>query len=188
MTAPSTSYPSKQYFSHDFVVAAGCVLFRKTKDGGLEICVLHDRNKDQWVLPKGRKDCGESIEAAAIRETFEETGYPCQLLPIRMPTRALAPGVNAPDGVSVLSGVTEPIAVVIRDMTAGGRGIKMVWWYIARATGAERVLGTQTAWEAYDAEWVRAEEAGERLTFESDRETVGRAVGIVRGDGNDEGV
>jgi 8-oxo-dGTP pyrophosphatase MutT (NUDIX family) len=63
----SSLYPSTQYFASQFVVSAGCILFRRGEEGKLEICVLHDRKKDEWLLPKGRKDCGESIEAAAVR-------------------------------------------------------------------------------------------------------------------------
>jgi 8-oxo-dGTP pyrophosphatase MutT (NUDIX family) len=65
----SSLYPSTQ-----FVVSAGCILFRRGEEGKLEICVLHDRKKDEWVLPKGRKDCGESIEAAAVgaKPLFED--------------------------------------------------------------------------------------------------------------------
>jgi hypothetical protein len=103
-----------------------------------------------------------------------------------MPTRAPRPGVNGVDAVAVVEGITEPIAVVVRDQ--GERGIKIVWWYIARcAPGTERVMGTQTAWEAFDAHWVEADEAPARLTFAKDRETVGRALEIVR-DGNEGGV
>ncbi|KAJ6577154.1 NUDIX hydrolase domain-like protein [Mycena capillaripes] len=182
----SSAYPSTQYFSSQFVVSAGCILFRRGEESGLEICVLHDRNKHEWVLPKGRKDCGESIETAAVRETFEETGYACTLLPVRMPTRAPRPGINGIDAVAVVEDVTEPIAVVVRDQ--GVRGIKMVWWYIARcAPGIERVLGTQTSWEAFDAHWVSADVAAARLTYLSDQETVSRALEIVR-DGNEGGV
>ncbi|KAF7374989.1 Nudix hydrolase domain-containing protein [Mycena sanguinolenta] len=142
----STGYPTTLFFSEDFVVSAGCVLFRRNptattsnantgERGRLEICVLHDLKTDEYVLPKGRKDVGESIAEAAVRETFEETGYPCALLPLRMPTRAPAPGVNTPDAVSVQDGISEPLAVAVRDMRSGGQGIKVVWWFVARATG-----------------------------------------------------
>ncbi|KAJ6513367.1 hypothetical protein C8R45DRAFT_1068349 [Mycena sanguinolenta] len=214
----STSYPTTLFFSEDFVVSAGCVLVRRnpnandnpstnsnpsTNDdpstntnpgpaerGRLEICVLHDRKTDEWLLPKGRKDTGESIAAAAVRETFEETGYPCALLPLRMPTRAPAPGVNTADAVSLQSGISEPLVVAIRDMRTGGRGIKIVWWFVARATGGERVLGTQTEWEAFDAVWLAAEDAcaDGRLTYESDREVVRKAVQVLQMDDNAEGV
>ncbi|KAF7374992.1 Nudix hydrolase domain-containing protein [Mycena sanguinolenta] len=152
------SAPSTLYFSEDFVVSAGCVLFRKnpnTSNGEveLEICILHDLTKDSWVLPKGRKDCGENVPAAAVRETFEETGYPCALLPLRMLTRAPIPGVNGADAAAVVAGISEPIAVIVEDRSSGGEGLKLVWWYVARAIG-ERVAGTQAAYEqGLEAVW-----------------------------------
>jgi len=176
----ASPYPSTQYFASQFVISAGCIIFRKEAEV-LEICILHDRNKDEWLLPKGRKDCGESTSQTATRESFEETGYPCELLPCRMPTRAPRPSVNAKDEVAVVDGITEPIAITVRDQ--GARGIKLVYWYIARATGAEKVLGTQTEWEAFDSHFFAADEAAEQLTFQGDRETVRQALKIVR-DGN----
>ncbi|KAJ7104251.1 NUDIX hydrolase domain-like protein [Mycena belliarum] len=182
----SSSDPYTQYFASQFVVSAGCVLFRKeAESGALQICILRDRNNDEWLLPKGRKDCGESIAEAAVRETFEETGYPCALLPCRMATRAPRPGVNAVDAVAIVEGISEPIAVVVRDR--GARGAKVVWWFIARATGEEKVGGTQTEWETFDSEFVGADEAPRRLTYQGDRDTVMEALRIVR-DGNEGGV
>ncbi|KAJ6513365.1 NUDIX hydrolase domain-like protein [Mycena sanguinolenta] len=189
VTSPSTSYPSTLYFSEDFVVSAGCVLFRKNT--GLEICLLHDLTKEAWVLPKGRKDCGESIAAAAVRETFEEIGYPCALLPLRMPTRAPVPGVNGADASTVVEDISEPIAVVVEDRGSGGEGLKLVWWYVARCTG-ERVSGTQAVYEqGLQAVWVRMDdhEAVGGLTFESHREVIRRAVELVgRAEWSDKGV
>src|ERR1700733_15655642 len=103
-----SKFPSAQISSSDFVITAGCILFRKSPTtNGLQICLLHSPERDgkrgKWLLPKGRKDMGESIEAAAIRETFEETGYPCEFLPVRMPTRAPAPGVDVMDVVRVMN-------------------------------------------------------------------------------------
>ncbi|KAJ7494636.1 NUDIX hydrolase domain-like protein [Mycena galericulata] len=179
----ASHYPSTQYFSDKFVASAGCVLFRKNESDALEICVLHERNTDEWLLPKGRKDCGEDLAAAAMRETFEETGYPCMLLPCRMPTRAPAPGMNGPDAVALVDGATEPFALTVRDQ--GDRGVKLVWWFLAHcAPGTQQVEGTQTAWEAFDAVWMPADEAPARLTFAGDQDTVKQAVRIVR-DGNE---
>lgn len=36
------------------------------------IVVVFDRESKTWFLPKGRKDIGESLEQAALRETYEE--------------------------------------------------------------------------------------------------------------------
>ncbi|KAJ7034948.1 NUDIX hydrolase domain-like protein [Mycena alexandri] len=186
-------YPSAQYFAPDFVVSAGCVLFRRREapEQGLEICILRSRTKDKpddWILPKGRKDCGEDVAAAAVRETFEETGYKCALVPLRMATRAPFPGLNAgPDVVNVVDGIREPFSVVVREL-AMGKGVKIVWWFVARATTRDRMVGTQEAWEAYDTEWVVADEAAERLTFQSDRDIVNKALELVKKDGNEEAI
>ena len=50
--------------------AAGVVLLRE----GPEVCVLHRPRQDDWSLPKGKLDPGESQVEAARRETIEETG------------------------------------------------------------------------------------------------------------------
>ncbi|WP_246128137.1 NUDIX hydrolase, partial [Amycolatopsis rhizosphaerae] len=54
--------------------AAGAVLWR-TGDGGIEIALVHRPHYDDWSLPKGKLDPGETIPAAAVRELREETGY-----------------------------------------------------------------------------------------------------------------
>ena len=37
-----------------------------------KIAVVYDSNSKSWFLPKGRKDVGESLEQAALREAHEE--------------------------------------------------------------------------------------------------------------------
>lgn len=54
--------------------AAGAVLWR-AGDGGIEIAVVHRPRYDDWSLPKGKLDPGETIPAAAVREIREETGH-----------------------------------------------------------------------------------------------------------------
>ncbi len=57
--------------------SAGTLLYR-IKDGGLQVLIVHpsgDYNRRApWSIPKGKLDAGESREAAARRETEEETG------------------------------------------------------------------------------------------------------------------
>ena len=55
--------------------AAGGVVYRERDDGVREVAVIHRPKYDDWTLPKGKLDPGESIEAAAVREVFEETGF-----------------------------------------------------------------------------------------------------------------
>ncbi|MGW6931824.1 NUDIX hydrolase [Lentzea sp. NPDC054927] len=58
--------------------AAGAVLWREA-DGDVEIAVVHRQRYDDWSLPKGKLDRGETIPACAAREIREETGYSCVL-------------------------------------------------------------------------------------------------------------
>lgn len=56
------------------VRAAGGVLVR---DG--RVALVHRPKHDDWSLPKGKLDQGESWEDAALREVREETGLSCAL-------------------------------------------------------------------------------------------------------------
>ena len=49
--------------------AAGCVVRH-----GDRVAVIHRPRYDDWSLPKGKLDPGETFEAAAVREVEEEIG------------------------------------------------------------------------------------------------------------------
>lgn len=56
----------------DLVRAAGGVVWRAGVEG-VEVLVVHRETYDDWTLPKGKIDPGESWEQAAVREVYEET-------------------------------------------------------------------------------------------------------------------
>ena len=60
------------------VKAAGGVVWRRGP-GGVEVAVAHRPRYDDWSLPKGKLDPGESWEEAALREVEEEIGLNCRL-------------------------------------------------------------------------------------------------------------
>ena len=60
------------------VRAAGGVPVR-TGPEGVELLVVHRPQYDDWSFPKGKCDAGESDEACAVREVWEETGLRCEL-------------------------------------------------------------------------------------------------------------
>ena len=61
------------------VAAAGGAVWRRAADGGMEVALVHRPRYDDWSLPKGKLDAGESWEEAALREVEEETGMRCRL-------------------------------------------------------------------------------------------------------------
>lgn len=55
------------------IAAAGAVVWR-VRNGVVEVALVYRRRYDDWTLPKGKLDRGESARVAAHREVREETG------------------------------------------------------------------------------------------------------------------
>ena len=72
----------------DEIRAAGGVVVR---DG--RVAVVHRPRYDDWSLPKGKLDPGESFEEAALREIEEETGLRCRLEEELEPAHYLSRGL-----------------------------------------------------------------------------------------------
>src|SRR5262249_17529782 len=60
------------------VEAAGGLVTRQGVDG-LEILVVHRPSYDDWSLPKGKLEPGETHEMAAVPEVAQETRWHCEL-------------------------------------------------------------------------------------------------------------
>jgi 8-oxo-dGTP pyrophosphatase MutT (NUDIX family)/phosphohistidine phosphatase SixA len=100
------------------VYAAGAVVWRTASpdpdEAPLEIAVIHRPRYDDWSLPKGKVDPGETAPVAAVREVFEETGHHCVL------------------GRRLVA-VSYPIDL----------GVKKVYYWAARSTGGEFTPGKE---------------------------------------------
>jgi 8-oxo-dGTP diphosphatase len=97
------------------ILAAGAVLWRYAEDSEkTEVAVVHRPRYDDWSLPKGKVDPGESEPVTAVREVEEETGYAAQL------GRELAP-------------ISYPVE----------EGTKKVRYWAARALGGEFTPGDE---------------------------------------------
>ena len=165
-------FPTTLYSSEEYVESAGAILFKNISKR--QVCILRKINSSKWLLPKGRRNWGESRHEAALRETREETGYPCRLLTVSIKTRAPVPEVESdcPDIARQVVSAEEPFCLSVRQM--GMRNVKLIWWYIAVVDGDRGEVEEQ-----FEAEFVDYEVAMEKLTFQSDRDIVKMAVNIV---------
>jgi 8-oxo-dGTP pyrophosphatase MutT (NUDIX family) len=107
------------------ILAAGGIL-EKTAGPLTLIAVVHRERYDDWSLPKGKQEPGETLQQTALREVREETGFAvrfyrfCRLrpLPARPPAqggallengcRSRKPNSNPPRKCSACSGSLPP--------------------------------------------------------------------------------
>lgn len=57
------------------IYASGCVVWRRSNDGSIEVALVHRDRYDDWSHPKGKRDPGEDDLSCAVREVQEETGF-----------------------------------------------------------------------------------------------------------------
>ncbi|KAL4999219.1 NUDIX hydrolase domain-like protein [Aspergillus recurvatus] len=175
----TSKYRTTQYTSEEFVESSGAILFdlsNKTQ----RVCLIHYNVKDEWLLAKGRRNCGESRLEAALREAEEETGYKCRIHPVTMSTRApqKMEADNIPDQARSYPDLSEPFMLTIRELNENG--VKLIWWYIT-AIDEGPSGSTPSADRDFRAEFFTYDEALQRLTFQDDRNILARAITLVRG-------
>ncbi|HIE56792.1 MAG TPA: NUDIX hydrolase [Anaerolineales bacterium] len=75
-TTPNSGIPSPD---SPVIEAAGGILWRETQNGP-ELALVHRERYDDWSLPKGKREPGETWQETALREVFEETGLRAELV------------------------------------------------------------------------------------------------------------
>jgi 8-oxo-(d)GTP phosphatase len=139
--------------SSDAIFAAGAVLWRPDESAAAEplVAVVHRPRYDDWSLPKGKVDPGETEPVTAVREVEEETGFACEL------GRRLA-AVSYP--VERRSGPGGDIEV----------STKKVRYWAARAIGGEFTPNS----EVDELEWLPVKQALKRVQYPYDRKILRR--------------
>ncbi|KAK7955722.1 NUDIX domain-containing protein [Apiospora aurea] len=177
----ASSSSSKVYDGTQYVESCGAVVFDNSKQ---KVCLpLRRRAKEDgsqeeaWVLPKGRRHCGEHRYAAALREVEEETGYACHLQSLNMVTRA--PAAQEPEAATTgkprpCRTYTEPFMVTHRNKQDGY--LKLIYWYLAVAD-AQMTAGEET----FTPRFFEPEEALATITFPDERKVLEEGIRLMRG-------
>ncbi|EWG44930.1 hypothetical protein FVEG_05892 [Fusarium verticillioides 7600] len=174
----TSRFETESFTADHLVESAGTVLFRLSTR---EICIIRHLQRNEYLLPKGRRNLHESRQATAIRETTEETGIPCRLLPLNMLSRVCPPDAGSEDvsdEARFFEGACEPILVQARRWVGQReREMKLIWWFVA-VVDEERPAGPHE--DKFGVEFLSYDAALERLTFKDDRDLVGRAIDLVK--------
>lgn len=160
------------HLSESFVISCGTVTLDIDRS---KVLVIYLRKTGEYCLPKGRKDVGEQLEATAVRETYEETGYIVELLPLQLT------GTFYGDDDVRSGGTTEPVAVTQR--TTQGV-LKIIFWYAARGDSCaiRQMNTTEQDDEDFDAVWCPMDEVVQLLTFHDDKTITARVIEAARGE------
>ena len=145
-----------------------------------EICLLYLHERDEYVLAKGRRNCGENTRETAVREMTEETGYLCRLLPVIMSTRA-PPAVEteqSKDVPRIFSEMIEPFTLQIRQQDEND--VKIIWWYIAAIDEDMSPDEERLEKQKFRVIFYDYKKALDKLTFQLDRDMVKNAIEIFQ--------
>ena len=127
------------------VRAAGGVMLRAGAGGVTETLLVHRPAYDDWTLPQGKADPGETDEACALREAWEETGLRCTL------GRELA-GASYTDG--------------------RGRAKRVRYWALEPLPDASAHTPFTPGDEVDALRWLPLPDAAALLTYDRDRDVL----------------
>lgn len=120
------------------------------------VAVLHRRSPDEWRLPKGKLEPGETPRQAAAREVLEELG--------------LAVEIGAELGQTSYG-----------YRTPRGRAVdKTVTFYLAVLPKPQPLTPEPPAFD--EARWMTVAEASALLTWDNEREILSRAAELAAGE------
>lgn len=128
----------------------------RTNGASYDFVAVQRARHDDWSLPKGHIEEGESQEEAALREVREETGIEAQ----------------------VICSLGEVVYFFRR--SKGDLVRKTVYHFLLEALSDE--LGGPN-WEVAESRWVPIAEAGSILSYENDRNIVREAFSLLNGRG-----
>lgn len=169
-------FESEQYTSEAFVESAGAILFRLSTR---KVCVLHILKRNEYVLVKGRRNCGESRHDAVLREITKESEFLCRLLHVNMFTRAsLAVKTKQLDDETRFHvDICELFILQLRRLEKSD--VKLIWWYIAAINEDQSFKRDLQKREKFAVNFINYIDVLKKLIFQMNRDMIRRAIDIV---------
>jgi len=150
------------------------------------VLLIWNKKLQIYQLPKGRRNIDESMLAAAIRETYEETGVRVTPLWLDIATRAtpVADGNSPGKNHQITNGHPSNEflgACLYQDPQSTTSAVKAVFFFAATADSTVAPMtGTQEEWEKLDTCWVPIAEVPEKLFFKAEVSMVLKALEDVK--------
>ncbi|MEI6406525.1 MAG: NUDIX hydrolase [Actinomycetes bacterium] len=114
------------------IYAAGAVVWRKNDDDSISVAIIHRPRYDDWSLPKGKMEFGETLIACAYREVMEETNLKIKLGPFIGTV-----GYYVPDGLKEVSYWCAKVIGEDHPFRANSEVDEMVW--LSPSAGMEKL-------------------------------------------------
>jgi 8-oxo-dGTP diphosphatase len=130
-------------------VAAGGVVFDASSTEAGRVLLVHRPKYNDWSFPKGKKEPGETIQEAAIREVSEETGLTCRV-------------------VCELQSIRYSF-----ENRKGVAGPKVVYYFLMEPSSGSIEVNN---YEIDGAEWFELDRAMSVLSYEQDRQLLGSVI------------
>jgi 8-oxo-dGTP pyrophosphatase MutT (NUDIX family) len=145
-------YVTRSRSTVDETSAGGLVVRRSGGDLHVALIARYDRRRRLvWSLPKGHVEEGETVEEAALREVYEETGLTAQIV--------------APLGIIDFWFAVEDKRIH-----------KTVHHFLMRYESGE--INDEDI-EVVEVEWVPFDEVSSRLAYRDERRLVAKARGML---------
>lgn len=167
--------------AQDFMLGVGMVIIQPETQ---KVVLCYDPRRKQYFFPKGRKDAGEAMETAVLREAYEESGFRATFLPLYIPSNAPIPPqdqntarsnspvkTSEPFFVSTKTYKPRPSRNPFTKYNVDSARVYFIHWYVGQIPpNAVREEGTGMPDElCYTSHLLPFEEASQKLDVDSQR-------------------